>query len=169
MEPLVSIIMGSTSDLPVMEKAAQLLDSMNIPFEMNALSAHRTPAEVESFAAGAKDRGVRVIIAAAGMAAALPGVIAANTTLPVIGVPIKGMLDGLDALLSIVQMPPGIPVATVGVNGALNAAILAAEMLALGDEDVARKVENYKSRLGEKIEKANQQLADIKQYSYKTN
>ena len=169
MTPLVSIIMGSTSDLPVMEKAMGLLDEMEIPFEVNALSAHRTPKAVEQFAQDAKGRGVKVIIAAAGMAAALPGVIAASTTLPVVGVPIKGMLDGLDALLSIVQMPPGIPVATVGVNGALNAAILAAEMLALGDEDVARKVENYKSRLGEKIEKANQQLADIKQYSYKTN
>ena len=169
MTPLVSIIMGSTSDLPVMEKAMGLLDEMEIPFEVNALSAHRTPKAVEQFAQDAKGRGVKVIIAAAGMAAALPGVIAASTTLPVIGVPIKGMLDGLDALLSIVQMPPGIPVATVGVNGALNAAILAAEMLALGDEDVAHKVENYKSRLGEKIEKANQQLADIKQYSYKTN
>ena len=169
MKPMVTIIMGSTSDLPVMEKAMGLLDEMEIPFEVNALSAHRTPKAVEQFAQDAKGRGVKVIIAAAGMAAALPGVIAASTTLPVIGVPIKGMLDGLDALLSIVQMPPGIPVATVGVNGALNAAILAAEMLALGDEDVARKVENYKSRLGEKIEKANQQLADIKQYSYKTN
>ena len=169
MTPLVSIIMGSTSDLPVMEKAMGLLDEMEIPFEVNALSAHRTPKAVEQFAQDAKGRGVKVIIAAAGMAAALPGVIAASTTLPVIGVPIKGMLDGLDALLSIVQMPPGIPVATVGVNGALNAAILAAEMLALGDEDVARKVEDCKSRLGEKIEKANQQLADIKQYSYKTN
>ena len=169
MKPVVSIIMGSTSDLPVMEKAMGLLDEMEIPFEVNALSAHRTPKAVEQFAQDAKGRGVKVIIAAAGMAAALPGVIAASTTLPVIGVPIKGMLDGLDALLSIVQMPPGIPVATVGVTGALNAAILAAEMLALGDEDVARKVENYKSRLGEKIEKANQQLADIKQYSYKTN
>ena len=113
MKPLVSIIMGSTSDLPVMEKAARLLEEMQVPFEMNALSAHRTPAEVEAFAAGAQGRGLRVIIAGAGMAAALPGVIAASTTLPVIGVPIKGMLDGLDALLSIVQMPPGIPVATV--------------------------------------------------------
>ena len=161
--------MGSTSDLPVMEKACKLLDELQVPFEVNALSAHRTPDAVEEFARTAKDRGIKVIIAGAGMAAALPGVIAASTTLPVIGVPIKGMLDGLDALLSIVQMPPGIPVATVGVNGALNAAILAAEMLALGDEDVARKVEDYKSRLGEKIEKANQQLADIKQYSHKTN
>ena len=168
MTPIVSIIMGSTSDLPVMEKAAQLLDSMNIPFEMNALSAHRTPAEVESFAAGAKDRGVRVIIAAAGMAAALPGVIAANTTLPVIGVPIKGMLDGLDALLSIVQMPPGIPVATVGVNGAMNAAILAVQMLALSDTGVAAQLAAHKESLKEKIVKANAELASVK-YKNKVN
>ena len=126
MKPIVSIIMGSTSDLPVMEKAAKLLDEMQVPFEINALSAHRTPAEVEAFAKGAADRGLKVIIAAAGMAAALPGVIAANTTLPVIGVPIKGsVLDGVDALYSIIQMPPGIPVATVAINGAMNAAILA--------------------------------------------
>ena len=138
--PLVSIIMGSTSDLPVMEKACQLLDQLQIPFEVNALSAHRTPDAVEQFAHEAQSRGLRVIIAAAGMAAALPGVIAASTTLPVIGVPIKGMLDGLDALLSIVQMPPGIPVATVGVNGAQNAAILAVEMLALSDEAIAQRL-----------------------------
>ena len=137
MKPVVSIIMGSTSDLPVMEKAAKFFDEMEIPFEMNALSAHRTPAEVEAFAKEAAGRGLKVIIAGAGMAAALPGVIAANTTLPVIGVPIKGMLDGLDAMLSIIQMPPGIPVATVGVNGAQNAAILAAQMLSLADEGLA--------------------------------
>ena len=137
MNSIVSIIMGSTSDLPVMEKAANFLDEMEIPFEMNALSAHRTPDEVEKFAKGAEERGIRVIIAGAGMAAALPGVIAASTTLPVIGVPIKGMLDGLDAMLSIIQMPPGIPVATVGVNGAQNAAILAAEILALSNPELA--------------------------------
>ena len=168
MNPIVSIIMGSTSDLPVMEKAARFLDDMHIPFEMNALSAHRTPAEVEAFAAGAKARGLRVIIAGAGMAAALPGVIAAGTTLPVIGVPIKGMLDGLDAMLSIIQMPPGIPVATVGVNGALNAAILAAEMLALSDAALAERVEAYKAGLKEKIVKANSELAEVK-YAYQTN
>ena len=168
MNPIVSIIMGSTSDLPVMEKAARFLDDMHIPFEMNALSAHRTPAEVEAFAAGAKARGLRVIIAGAGMAAALPGVIAAGTTLPVIGVPIKGMFDGLDAMLSIIQMPPGIPVATVGVNGALNAAILAAEMLALSDAALAERVEAYKAGLKEKIVKANSELAEVK-YAYKTN
>ena len=131
MKPLVSIIMGSTSDLPIMEKACKWLEQYEIPFEVNALSAHRTPAAVEKFAKEAKERGIKVIIAGAGMAAALPGVIAASTSLPVIGVPIKGMLDGLDAMLSIIQMPPGIPVATVGVNGAQNAAVLAAEMMAL--------------------------------------
>lgn len=141
MKPLVSIIMGSTSDLPVMEKACKWLEQYEIPFEVNALSAHRTPAAVEKFAKEAKERGIKVIIAGAGMAAALPGVIAASTSLPVIGVPIKGMLDGLDAMLSIIQMPPGIPVATVGVNGAQNAAILAAQMMALGNEEIAKKVE----------------------------
>ncbi len=159
MTPIVSIIMGSTSDLPVMDKAAKLLDEMEIPFEINALSAHRTPAEVEQFAASAQERGIKVIIAAAGMAAALPGVIAANTTLPVIGVPIKGMLDGLDALLSIVQMPPGIPVATVAVNGAMNAAILAVQMLALTDTAVATRLADYKHNLKNKIVKANEELA----------
>ena len=168
MNPIVSIIMGSTSDLPVMEKAAKFLDEMEIPFEMNALSAHRTPVEVETFAREAKDRGVRVIIAGAGMAAALPGVVAAGTTLPVIGVPIKGMLDGLDAMLSIIQMPPGIPVATVGVNGALNAAILAAEMLALSDEVLAAKLCAYKEGLKEKIVKANQELSEVK-YRFKVD
>ncbi len=166
--PLVSIIMGSTSDLPVMEKACKFLDEMQVPFEVNALSAHRTPDAVEQFARGAKGRGVKVIIAGAGMAAALPGVIAASTTLPVIGVPIKGMLDGLDAMLSIIQMPPGIPVATVGVNGALNAAILAVEMMALADEQLAVRLEDYKAGLKSKIEKANEELAAIK-YDYKTN
>ena len=168
MTPQVSIIMGSTSDLPVMEKAAQFLDEMGIFFEMNALSAHRTPAEVEQFAREAAPRGVKVIIAGAGMAAALPGVIAASTPLPVIGVPIKGMLDGLDALLSIVQMPPGIPVATTGVNGALNAAILAAQMLALSDEALTQRLSDYKSGLKNKIVKANADLAAV-QYAHKTN
>ena len=160
---MVSIIMGSTSDLPVMEKAAGLLEELQVPFEIQALSAHRTPAEVEEFARTAASRGVDVIIAAAGMAAALPGVIAANTTLPVIGVPIKGMLDGLDALLSIVQMPPCIPVATVGVNGALNAALLAVQMLALRDEDLAARFADYKAGLKRKIVKANEDLAATKQ------
>ncbi len=168
MNALVSIIMGSTSDLPVMEKAAKFLDEMEVPFEMNALSAHRTPDEVEEFARSAKGRGIKVIIAGAGMAAALPGVIAASTTLPVIGVPIKGMLDGLDAMLSIIQMPPGIPVATMGVNGAQNAAILAVEMMALSDKNLADKLAKYKEGLKEKIVKANSELAEVK-YNFKTN
>ena len=168
MKPIVSIVMGSTSDLPVMEKAARFFEDMEIPFEMNALSAHRTPVEVEAFARGAADRGLKVIIAGAGMAAALPGVIAASTTLPVIGVPIKGMLDGLDALLSIVQMPPGIPVATVGVNGAQNAAILATEMLALSDADLAIRLKAYREGLKNKIVKANADLADVK-FRFKCN
>jgi len=160
--------MGSTSDLPVMEKAAAFLDSIQIPFEMNALSAHRTPAAVEEFAKNAASRGIKVIIAAAGMAAALPGVIAANTNVPVIGVPIKGMLDGLDAMLSIIQMPPGIPVATVGVNGAQNAAILAAQILAVSDKELAARLAAHKEGLKEKIEKANAELSQVK-YNFKTN
>ena len=168
MKPVVSIIMGSTSDLPVMEKAAQFLDQMEIPFEMNALSAHRTPSEVEEFARNASERGIQVIIAGAGMAAALPGVIAASTSVPVIGVPIKGMLDGLDAMLSIIQMPPGIPVATVGVNAALNAAILAAQMLSLSDPALAQRLAAYKSGLKQKIVKANEDLSQVK-YKYKQN
>lgn len=168
MNAIVSIIMGSTSDLPIMEKAAKFLDEMEVPFEMNALSAHRTPNEVEAFAREAEGRGLKVIIAGAGMAAALPGVIAASTTLPVIGVPIKGMLDGLDAMLSIIQMPPGIPVATVGVNGAMNAAILAVEMLALSDKELHARLTNYKQGLGQKIVKANEELAEVK-YNFKVN
>ena len=168
MKPTVSIIMGSTSDLPVMEKAAAFLDSIQVPFEMNALSAHRTPAAVEEFAKGAAARGIKVIIAAAGMAAALPGVIAANTNVPVIGVPIKGMLDGLDAMLSIIQMPPGIPVATVGVNGAQNAAILAAQILAVADNELAARLAAHKEGLKNKIEKANAELSQVK-YNFKTN
>ncbi|WP_315316840.1 5-(carboxyamino)imidazole ribonucleotide mutase [Segatella oris] len=166
MTPIISIIMGSTSDLPVMEKACKWLNDNEIPFEVNALSAHRTPEAVETFARNAKQRGIKVIIAAAGMAAALPGVIAASTPLPVIGVPIKGMLDGLDAMLSIIQMPPGIPVATVGVNAAQNAAILATEMIALSDEAVAAKIDAWKAGLGKKIEKANEELKEVK-YTYK--
>ena len=168
MKATVSIIMGSTSDLPVMEKAAQFLDEMGISFEMNALSAHRTPDAVETFAKEAEGRGIKVIIAGAGMAAALPGVIAANTTIPVIGVPIKGMLDGLDAMLSIIQMPPGIPVATVAVNGALNAGILAAQILALSDNNLAAAMKTYKDGLRNKITKANEDLAEVK-YKNKVN
>ena len=168
MKPIVSIIMGSTSDLPVMEKAAKFFDEMEIPFEINALSAHRTPEMVEEFAKNAHLRGIKVIIAAAGMDAHLPGVIASITPLPVIGVPINSTLEGIDALLAIVQMPPGIPVATVGVNGALNAAILSLQMISTGDEEVQQKLINYKKDLKNKIVKANEELAEIR-YKYKTN
>jgi 5-(carboxyamino)imidazole ribonucleotide mutase len=168
MTPVVSIIMGSTSDYPVMEKTAIFLDEMGIPFEINALSAHRVPEMVEEFASGAADRGIKVIVAAAGMAAHLCGVIAAITPLPVIGVPIKASLDGMDALLAIVQMPPGIPVATVAINGALNAGILAAQILASGDKEVAKKVIAYKENLKVKIAKANEALA-VHKFTHRTN
>ncbi len=168
MKPKVSIIMGSTSDLKVMESAAKFMDDMEIPFEMNALSAHRTPEKVEEFAKSAQGRGVQVIIAGAGMAAHLPGVIAAMTPIPVIGVPINATLDGMDSLLAIVQMPPGIPVATVGINGAKNAAILAAQILATADESLAKKVLEFKSELKEKIVNANEELAKIS-YKFKVN
>lgn len=168
MDPIVSIIMGSTSDLPVMEKAAEILNTFSIPFEINALSAHRTPEEVEKFTKGAASRGIKVIIAAAGMAAHLPGVIASMTSLPVIGVPIKASLEGLDSLLAIVQMPPGIPVATVGINAAQNAGILAAQIIAAGDREVMKEVVKYKESLKKKIVQANEELKSIK-YQYKTN
>lgn len=160
--------MGSTSDMPVLEKAAKLLDEFEIPFEINALSAHRTPQEVTDFANNASKRGLKVIIAAAGMAAHLPGVIAAQATVPVIGVPIKSTLEGMDALLAIVQMPPGIPVATVGINAGLNAAILAVQMLSLTDERIAARFAEYKQGLAKKIVKANEDLARIS-YKFKTN
>ncbi|MDD2525271.1 MAG: 5-(carboxyamino)imidazole ribonucleotide mutase [Bacteroidales bacterium] len=168
MKPVVSIIMGSTSDLPVMSKAAELLNEFKIPFEINALSAHRTPEDVEKFARNASNQGIKVIIAAAGMAAHLPGVIAAMTTIPVIGVPINASLDGMDALLAIVQMPPGIPVATVGINGSLNAAILAVQILALSDAELQSRFAAYKENLKKKIVKANDELKLVK-YEYKTN
>lgn len=161
MKPKVSIIMGSTSDLPVMEAAAKFLDQMEIPFEINALSAHRTPKEVEEFATNAAQRGIEVIIAGAGMAAHLPGVIAAMTPLPVIGVPIKASLEGMDAALAMLQMPPGIPVATVAINGALNAAILALQIMATADDGLKQKMIDYKESLKQKIVKANKDLAEI--------
>ncbi|HKK43275.1 MAG TPA: 5-(carboxyamino)imidazole ribonucleotide mutase [Bacteroidales bacterium] len=168
MEPLVSIIMGSTSDLPVMEKTADILNNFGIPFEMNALSAHRTPDEVEKFAKNAAGRGIKVIVAAAGMAAHLPGVIAAMTPVPVIGVPIKASLEGLDSIFSILQMPPGIPVATVGVNASMNAGILAAQIIAAGDKELMKEVISYKESLKNKIVKANEELSNVK-YEFKTN
>ena len=168
MDPIVSIIMGSTSDLPVMEKAAEILNNFRIPFEMNALSAHRTPEEVEKFSKSAAARGIKVIIAAAGMAAHLPGVIAAMTPVPVIGVPIKASLEGLDSIFSILQMPPGIPVATVGVNAAQNAGILAAQIIATGDDAVMKEVVKFKESLKKKIVQANEELKNVK-YDFKTN
>lgn len=168
MKPLVSIIMGSTSDYPVMEKAANFLNEMEIPFEINALSAHRTPEEVEKFAKNASSNGIKVIIAGAGMAAHLPGVVAAMTPIPVIGVPIKASLDGLDSLLAVVQMPPGIPVATVAINGALNAGILAAQMLSTNDPDIFNKTIIYKENLKGKIVKANKELSS-KDFKFRTN
>lgn len=168
MKPKVSIIMGSTSDLPVMEKAAKILNDFAIPFEMNALSAHRTPAEVEEFATRAAQRGIEVIIAGAGMAAHLPGVIAAMTPVPVIGVPINAALGGMDAALAMIQMPPGIPVATVAINGAMNAGILATQIIAVGDPELKKKIADYKESLKKKIVEANKELAQVK-YDFKTN
>jgi len=167
-KPQVSIIMGSTSDLPVMEEAAKVLNNLEIPFEMNALSAHRTPDEVEKFAKSAEANGIKVIIAAAGMAAHLPGVIAANTPVPVIGVPIKASLDGWDSILSILQMPPGIPVATVGINAAKNAGLLAAQILSVGDPELRNRFIINKNELKQKIVEANEELAKV-EYKYKTN
>lgn len=165
---LVSIIMGSTSDYPVMEAAAKFFDSMEIPFEIHALSAHRTPEEVIEFAENAHKRGIQVIIAAAGMAAHLPGVIAAITPLPVIGVPIKSSLEGLDAAFAIMQMPPGIPVATVAINGAQNAAILALQIMSTNNTVFQAKVVEFKKGLKGKIVKANEELKAIK-FTYKVN
>lgn len=168
MKARVSIIMGSMSDFPVIKKAADFLDAMEVPFEMNALSAHRTPGEVERFAREAQGRGIEVIIAGAGMAAALPGVIAAMTPVPVIGVPLSATLEGRDALLSIVQMPPGIAVATVGINGAMNAALLAVQILSLYDKEINARLMEYRAQLSQKIVAANEQLSEVK-YKYKTN
>jgi 5-(carboxyamino)imidazole ribonucleotide mutase len=168
MEPIVSIIMGSISDLKVMEKAAQILNDFRIPFEMNALSAHRTPEEVEKFAKGAAKRGIKVIIAGAGMAAHLPGVIASMTPIPVIGVPINASLEGLDSIFSILQMPPGIPVAAVGVNAAQNAGILAAQIIGTGNETIFKEVVKYKESLKNKNVEVNAELKNVK-FEYKTN
>ncbi len=170
MNPIVSIIMGSTSDLPIMAQAAKLLEEFEIPFEINALSAHRTPDQAMEFGKSAVDRGLKVIIAGAGGAAHLPGVIAALTPLPVIGVPIKASIsiDGWDSILSILQMPPGIPVATVGLDGARNAGILAAQIIGSGDPDIMQKMLKFKESLASKIVKANEELKEVK-YKYKTN
>lgn len=170
MNPLVSIIMGSTSDLAVMNGAAEFLNEMEIPFEINALSAHRVPEQVASFAKKAHKRGVKVIIAGAGGAAHLPGVIAAFTPLPVIGVPVKSSnsMDGWDSILSILQMPSGIPVATVALDNSKNAAILAVQILATSNEKLLEKIIAFKEELASKIVKANNELAQIK-FPFKVN
>lgn len=170
MQPKVSIIMGSTSDLKVMSEAAKFFDQMELPFEINALSAHRTPDMVLEFARHAHERGIKVIIAGAGGAAHLPGVIAALTPLPVIGVPVKSSnsIDGWDSILSILQMPSGIPVATVALDGAKNAAILAMQIIATGDHDLQQKMIQFKSELAEKIVDANRELAQVT-FKFKTN
>lgn len=159
--------MGSTSDLPILRKSADILEQLEIPFEMHALSAHRTPHEVEKFATEAAGRGIKVIIAAAGMAAALPGVIAALTPLPVIGLPIASTLSGVDALCSIVQMPPQIPVATVGINGGANAAVLAVRILALGDSEIAARYAEFCSKLSQKVVKADAELGALSDWKFK--
>lgn len=167
-KPLVSIIMGSTSDLGVMNQAAQFLEDMQIPFEVNALSAHRVPEKVMEFAKSAHERGVKVIIAGAGGAAHLPGVVAAYTHLPVIGVPVKSSnsIDGWDSILSILQMPAGIPVATVALDGARNAGILAAQIIATGDAELSAKLIKFKKELADKVAAANKELENLK-FKYK--
>ena len=170
MTPKVSIIMGSTSDMPIMQQAAQILNEFKIPFEINALSAHRVPEQVAEFAKNAHNKGIRVIIAGAGGAAHLPGVVAAFTPVPVIGVPCRSSIsiDGWDSVLSILQMPPGIPVATVALDGGQNAGILAVQILASGDDVLLKKVVEYKENLKNEILKANTELQAVK-FEYKTN
>ncbi|MFH1319862.1 MAG: 5-(carboxyamino)imidazole ribonucleotide mutase [Bacteroidota bacterium] len=169
MQPKVSIIMGSTSDMPIMQEAANILNEFKIPFDINALSAHRTPEKTMEFAKNAYSRGIRVIIAGAGGAAHLPGVIAALTPLPVIGVPIKSSnsIDGWDSILSILQMPSGVPVATVALNGAKNAGILAAQILATGDAEILKTIVSFKETLKKKNLKDNKELKKI-EFEYKT-
>lgn len=170
MNPKVSIIMGSASDLPIMEEAAKVLNEMKIPFEMNALSAHRTPDQVLDFARNAHARGIKVIIAGAGGAAHLPGVIAALTPLPVIGVPVNSSnsIDGWDSILSILQMPAGIPVATVALDGARNAGILAIQIIGTGEPEVQKQMIEFKQSLAKKVISANQELSKVK-FEYKVN
>jgi 5-(carboxyamino)imidazole ribonucleotide mutase len=158
-KPLVGILMGSESDLPVMEKAAEVLKEMGIPFEMDISSAHRLPEKTAQYGKTARERGIEVLIAGAGMAAHLAGVLAAHTTLPVIGVPLKsGVLEGVDALYSTVQMPPGIPVATVGIDGAKNAAYLACEILSIKYPEIARKLEGFRKKMRKELEEKSKNL-----------
>ena len=157
----VAIIMGSTSDLPVVEKAVDVLKEFGVPYEVRVMSAHRTPEAAREYALSARENGFGAIICAAGMAAHLAGAFAANTTLPVIGIPVKGStFDGLDALLSTVQMPSGMPVATVAINGAANAALLAVQMLAITDEDLAAKLDAQRKANTEKIYAADKEVSE---------
>lgn len=165
--PIVSIIMGSDSDLPIMKNAAEILDKLGVLYELTIVSAHRTPERMFSFAKGAADRGIKVIIAGAGGAAHLPGMVASITHIPVIGVPIKSKtLDGIDSLYSIVQMPSGVPVATVGINGGANAGILAAQIISVADENVRKELINYKSNLTKAVEEKAKKLEEIGYKNY---
>ena len=163
----IAVIMGSDSDLPVVEKAIDTLKEYGVPYEVHVYSAHRTPEEAREFALSARDKGFGAIIAAAGMAAHLAGAIAANTTLPVIGIPVKStVLDGVDALLSTVQMPNGIPVATVAINGGANAGLLAAKILATSDEEILAKLKAYSQELKEQVEAKDARLQEVGYKNY---
>jgi len=155
-KPIVGIIMGSQSDLKIMKEAAEFLEELNVPFELTVVSAHRTPQRMADYANSARSRGLKVIIAGAGGAAHLPGMVASFTTLPVIGVPIKSSnsIDGWDSVLSILQMPAGVPVATVALNGARNAGILAAQILATENKPIAKKLDGFKKNLRKKVEES---------------
>lgn len=167
MKPVVGIIMGSDSDLPVMSKAAEMLDQLKVPYELTVVSAHRTPDKMYEYAHSAKERGLKVIIAGAGGAAHLPGMTAAMTVLPVIGVPVQTKaLGGVDSLYSICQMPPGIPVATVAINGALNAGLLAAKIVAVEDEELSIRIEEYVKSLETMVERKAAKLEEIKYEEY---
>lgn len=166
-KPVVGIIMGSQSDLKVMKQAAEFLEEMGVPFEVDIVSAHRTPERMATYAREAKERGLRVIIAGAGGAAHLPGMVASLTTLPVIGVPVKSSnsIDGWDSVLSILQMPSGVPVATVALDGARNAGILAAQIIAASDQAIAARLEAFKKGLQEKVE---QSVAELGKKGWKS-
>lgn len=160
--PRIGIIMGSASDIPVIEKGVKVLDELGIPYEVAIASAHRTPRDVEGYAANAAKRGIEVIIAAAGLSAALPGVVAAATSLPVIGIPVKGgALDGLDALLSVTQMPPGVPVGSVGLNASLNACLMAVRIIAIHDRDLSEKLEAWTKKRASDVADSRSKLSDL--------
>jgi len=167
MKPRVGVIMGSDSDLPVMKEAAEILDKFEVEYELTVVSAHRTPDRLYNYAETAEEKGLDVIIAGAGGAAHLPGMIAAVTTIPVIGVPVKtSKLSGLDSLYSIVQMPPGVPVATVAINGAKNAALLAVQILARSDEELNQKQKEYRQEMKEKVLETAEKVEDMGYQEY---